>query len=177
MTAGEVHSDTGELYRSWAKRYGTVDTPKTKAVYGRLGRLGEVALDGFAVNCRNDYATIALSSLNNDLDIAESDSLLLTTVGTAENTDMKLSMAPAKEQKWDGYAPYLRLDDFGKPPILCEVIKARVRIRTSRPNLVVWAVNAEGIFVGNVPAVYENGELVFTLGSKSPSIYYLIQAE
>ena len=177
MTAGEVRSDTAELYRSWAKRYGTVDTPKTKSVYGRLGRLGKVELDGFTVNCQNDYATIALSSLNNALSIDETDSMLLTTVGTAENTDMKLSMAPAKEQKWDGYAPFLQMDDFGKAPILCEVIEAEIAIRTNRTNMVVWAVNAEGIFVGNVPAKYEDGYLKFTLGKKSPSIYYLIQAE
>ena len=32
LKQGEVISDTGELYRSWDKKYGTVDTPKTKAV-------------------------------------------------------------------------------------------------------------------------------------------------
>ena len=177
MSRGEVRSDTGELYRSWTKRYGTVDTPKTKAVYGRLGRVGRVQLEGFTVGCKNDYATIALSSLNNGHGLETTDSMLLTCVGNVENTDMKLSMAPSKVQKWDGYAPFLKMDDYGKPPILCEVIEADIAIRTSRQNLVVWAVNAEGIFVGNVPAKYEDGQLKFTLGKKSPSIYYLIQAE
>ena len=177
MTAGEVTSDTGELYRSWKKRYGTVDTPMTKAVYGRLGRVDKVELDGFALNCKNDYATIALSSLNNSHPLDSTDSMLLTCVGNVENTGMKLSMAPAKVQKWDGYAPFLQLDDYGTPPILCEVIETEVSIRTNRSNMVVWAVNAEGIFVGNVPTRYEDGCLKFTLGKKAPSIYYLIQAE
>ena len=98
-------------------------------------------------------------------------------MGVVENTDMKMSMAPAKVQPNDGLPPYLQMDDFGKAPILCEVIEAEVAIRTSHSNMVVWAINAEGIFVGNVPTKYEDGFLKFTLGQKSPSIYYLIQAE
>ena len=177
LAAGEVRSDTGELYRSWEKRYGTIDTAMTKSVYGRLGRLGTVELSGMTVNCKNDYAVLALSSLDNSLDLEHSNSMLLTTVGRVENTDMKMSMAPAKFQKNDGLPPYLQMDDFGKPPIVCEVIEADVAIKTEVKNLVVWAVNAEGIFVGNVPVRYEDGWLKFTLGKKSPSIYYLIQAE
>ena len=46
-----------------------------------------------------------------------------------------------------------------------------------RKNLVVWAVDADGIFVGNVPGRYEDGCACITLGKKSPSIYYLIQGE
>ena len=177
MSAGEVRSDTGELYRSWKKRYGTIDAPMTKSVYGRLSSLGTVELEGFRVRCKNDYAVLALSSLNNDLPLDHTDSMLLSCVGTVENTDMKMSMAPEAVQKHDGYGPWLQMDDLGKAPILCEVIEAEVAIRTSHSNMVVWAVNAEGIFVGNVPAKYEDGFLKFTLGQKSPSIYYLIQAE
>jgi len=177
LSKGEVRSDTGELYRSWKKRYGTVDTPRTKSVYGRLGRLGTVELDGFTVKCKNDYATVTISSLVNDQDIHTADSLLLTTVGVVENTDMKMSMAPAKVQPNDGLPPYLQMDDFGRAPIICEVIEADIALKTDVKNLVVWAVNAEGIFVGNVPVKYEDGWAKFTLGNKSPSVYYLIQAE
>lgn len=177
LEAGEVRSDTGEMYRSWKKRYGTIDTPMTKSVYGRLAENGTIALDGLSVKCDTEYAVIALSSLNNEQDIAHSDSLLLTTVGRVENTDMKMSLAPEHVQKNDGLPPYLQMDDFGKPPIICEVIEAEIELKTSRSNMVVWAVNAEGIFVGNVPTTYENGILKFKLGPKFPSIYYLIQAE
>lgn len=176
-SAGEVRSDTGELYRSWEKRLGTIDTPMTKSVYGRLNQNGTVELDGMKVTCRNDYAVIALSSLNNDLDLAHTDSMLLTAVGKVENTDMKMSKAPEEWQPNDGKPPYLQMDDFGKPPILCEVIEADIAIKTDRKNLVIWAVNAEGVFVGNVPVTYKDGFAHFTLGGVSPSIYYLIQAE
>ena len=176
-TAGEVRSDTGELYRSWEKRYGTVDSPMTKALYGRLGRNGTIELKGLTVRCKNDYAVIALSSLDNDKTIENSDSMLLTTVGVATNTDMKVRQLPGKEIPKDGHEPWMEVLDLGKPPIICEVIKAEISLKTQRKNLVVWAVNAEGIFVGNVPTRYEDGCLKFTLGEKHPSVYYLIQAE
>ncbi len=177
LEKGEVCSDTGELYRSWKKCYGTIDTPFSKAVYGKLNQNGEIALSGMKVTCNNDYAVIALSSLNNDLDLSKTDSILLTAVGKVENTDMKQSLAPDQVQKNDGLPPYMQLDDFGKAPIICEVIEAEIEIETNRSNMIVWAVNAEGVFVGTVPTTYENGKLKFTLGEKSPSIYYLIQAE
>ena len=177
LEKGEVRSDTGELYRSWKKRYGTVDTPKSKAVYGRLDQVGEIALSGMKVNCKNDYAVIAVSSLNNELDLNKTDCMLLTAVGKVENTDMKQSLAPEEVQKNDGLPPYMQMDDFGKPPILCEVIEAEIELETDRNNMVIWAVNAEGVYVGNVPTAYENGKLKFTLGDKFPSVYYLIEAE
>ena len=67
--------------------------------------------------------------------------------------------------------------DYGKPPITVEVIEADIAIKTERHDLIVWAVNAEGYFVGKVPARYEDGCLKFTVGKTMPSAYYLIQAE
>ncbi len=177
ISAGEVTSDTGELYRSWEKRYGTVDTKMTKCVYGRLDKIGKIELDGMEITSNNDYAVIAASSLNNDLDIEHTDSILITTVGYAENTDMKMSVA--REQSGDeNLPPFMQMDDFGRPPIVCEVIEADIRIRNPRKNLVIWAVNSEGVFLGNVPIKYEDdGWFNFKLGEKCPTAYYLIQAE
>jgi len=177
LEKGEVLSDTGELYRSWKKRFGTVDTPKTKVVYGRLNTVGEIRLKGLSLRCDNDYAVIALSSLENDKDLSECDSILLTAVGKVENTDMKSSLAPEEIQPKDGLAPYMQLDDFGKPPILCEVIESEIRLDTKWTNLAVWAVNAEGLYSGRIPVRYEDGKALFTIGKDYPSIYYLIQAE
>ena len=177
LASGEVRSDTGEMYRSWKKRYGTIDTKMTKCVYGRLSWQGRVELDGMQVSCANDYAVIALSSLNNDLDLEHTDSMLLTTVGRVENTDMKMTIAPLSIQPKDGRPPYMQMEDFGHAPIVCEVIEAEIRLKTNRTNLVVWSVNAEGVFAGCVPVTYDDGYAVFRLGQQYPSIYYLIQAE
>ena len=177
LASGEVRSDTGELYRNWKKCYGTIDTPMTKSVYGRLSRNGKIQLDGMSVNCTNDYAVIAISSLENDKDLAHSQSMLLTAVGRVENTGMKMSEAPDKFQPLDGKPPYMQMDDFGTAPILCEVIEAEIAIKTDQRNLRIWGVNSEGVYIGTMPITYEDGYAKFTIGKKSPSIYYLIQAQ
>ncbi len=162
MSKGEITSDTGELYRSWKKNYGKIDSGRTKVAYGFLGKNGEIAMDGMTVCSETDFAVVALSSLTDD-DICKSDNMLLTTVGRAQNTDAR----------FEGEQMY----DFGRAPITVEVIEADVSIRTERRDLIVWAVNAEGFFVGKVPSRYEDGCLKFTLGKTMPSMYYLIQAE
>ncbi len=177
LNSGEVVSDTGELYRSWKKKYGTVDTSMTKCVYGRLGQNNVLELDGMQVKCSNDYAVIAISSLNNDLDLAHTDSMLLTAVGNVTNTDMQVVDAPEFPAPRDGFPPYQKLVNYGKPPIICEVIEADIALKTNQTNLMIRAVNAEGQYVGTVPVTYKDGWAHFSLGKVSPSIYYLIQAE
>ena len=175
LSKGEVTSDTGELYRSWEKKYGVVDTPMTKAVYGRLGQNGTLELKDMTVTCANDYAVIALSSLNNDLEISQSDSMLLTAVGEVTNTDMQWEEGVFPK---DGFGPYCEMKDFGKPPIICQVIEAQIAIRTDRRDLAIWSIGPEATFVGSVPVKYEDGYAKFTIGAiKNASIYYLIQGE
>ncbi len=158
----DVKSDTGELYRSWEKNYGTIDTALTKCVYGLLGKNAPISLDGLTVDSKTDFAVIALSSLT-DKPLIGSDNILLTTVGRAKNTDAK----------FDGE----QMLDYGKPPILIEVIEAKITLKTVQSDLKVWAVNAEGFFIGRIPSEYKDGKLMFKLGDMYPSMYYLIQAE
>lgn len=159
---GEVLSDTGELYRSWTKEFGYVDTPKTKCAYGFLGKNAPVELSGVTIDCKTDFAVIALSALSKE-DIASADQMLLTTVGRAKNTD----------SKFDGDL----MLDIGKPPVQIEVIEAEIEIETSVQGLRVWAISPEGYYIGNVPQSYADGKLRLTLGTESQSMYYLIIKE
>ncbi|MBR6558425.1 MAG: hypothetical protein IKT70_05375 [Clostridia bacterium] len=161
-SAGEVRSDTGELYRSWEKNYGTIDTPFTKCVYGFLGKNGELELDGLSVKCENDFAVIAMSSLDGEK-ISSSKNMLLTTVGRAFNQDAKFA-----DEK---------MLDYGHAPIMIEVIKSEIKIKTDCPDLRVWSVNSEGFYVGAIPTEYKDGVLSFKLGDNFRSMYYLIQSE
>jgi hypothetical protein len=160
--ATEVRSDTGELYRNWARKYGTIDTAMTKCVYGFVGGVAPIGLNGLTVDCKTDFAVIALSSLSKQ-PLSKTDNILLTAVGRATNTDIR----------FDGDL----LKDFGRPPILIEVVEVRIALKTENSRLKVWAVNAEGFYIGAIPATYENGELVFTLGVSCLSMYYLISEE
>ncbi len=161
-SAGEVKSDTGELYRSWEKNYGTVDTDLTKCAYGFLQKNGEIELDGVSVKCDTDFAVIAMSSLDGEK-ISASKNILLTTVGRAFNTDAKFA-----DEK---------MLDYGKPPILIEAIETEIKIKTECKDLRVWSVNSEGFYVGAIPTEYKDGELSFKLGKNFRSMYYLIQSE
>ncbi len=154
-----VVSDTGELYRNFKKNYGKIDTDRTKCAFGFLKKNGEVELKGMKVSCKTDFAVIALSSLTDD-PIGHSDNILLTTVGRAKNTEAKF-----KKEK---------MLDYGKAPILIENIETEIEIDTVHPDLTVWAISAEGYYIGTVPTTYENGKMKIRLGEVSQSMYYLI---
>ena len=158
----DVLSDTGELYRNWEKNYGWINTPMTKCAYGFLGKNEPQSLSGVTVDCKTDFAVIALSSLT-DKEISQSDNILLTAVGRAKNTD----------SKFDGE----QMLDYGKPPVLIEAIEAEISIETNHPDLVVWAISAEGYYIGTVPMNYADGKLTFKIGEVSNSMYYLIVKE
>lgn len=162
--AGEVSSDNGQLYRSWKKRVGWINTPRTKAVYGFVGGQGEIRLGAAGVTAETDFATIAISSLT-DAPIEVSDNMLLTAVGRADNTDARYN---------EDHTVQLNL---GHGPILVEAIRAGIAIKTDRKNLCVWAVNPRGIYIGKMPAEYRDGEFRFSIGGEFASMYYLIQAE
>ena len=160
MEAQEVRADNGQMYRTWKHNYGWIDTEMSKCVYGSLQKNGKLELEGMSVKCDTDFGVIALSSLSED-PIAKSDNLLLTTVGRAENTGAKMVGDLMVE--------------LGGNPVQVEVIKADIRIKTERKNLVVYSISPEGFIQGNVPATYEDGVLSFTVGEKWRSMYYLIQ--
>jgi hypothetical protein len=166
LDAGEVLSDTGELYRSWTKRIGWIDTPRTKAAYGFLGQAGRLELRGFALEVQTDFATIALSSLTDD-PIEESGSLLLTAVGRCDNTGARYDEA------------HTRQFDPGHAPVLIEPIEAQLQIKTSRPNLKVWVISEHAEAVSSLPTEYVDGRLRFQIGAQPAwncsTMYYLIR--
>lgn len=161
---GEIVSDTGEMYRSWDKRYGWIDSPRTKAVYGFVGDAGVIELQGMTVEALTDFATIAVSSLT-DEPLDHSDSILLTAVGRSDNTG-----AEYNEDHTSELMP-------GSPPIRIEIIQSRIQLLTNETALRVWSVNPEGFYTGEVPSHVEDGVLSFELGKKYPSMYYLIQKQ
>ena len=165
-----VMSDNGQMWRNISKKFGAIDTPRTKVIYGKLmaGRANSATpaegtqVDGMVVKGMTDFGVVALSSLTDD-PIEKSDNLLLTTIGRARNTDAV----------WDGE----KLIDYGKAPIMSEVIRATISVRTERDDLQVWGVNSEGYYVGRIPTTYEDGVMTFTVGEKLPASYYVLVAE
>ena len=167
--AGLLVADNGQMRKDVKKKIGVIDTPRTKVVYGKLAsarfakvEADDTAADGFNVESKTDFGVVALSSLTND-PIEKTDNMLLTTIGRARNTDAQ----------FDGD----KMIDVGRPPILSEVIQAKIAIRTERTDLKVWGVNAEGYYVGKKEAKFEDGWMTFEVGDTLPASYYLIVAD
>ncbi len=159
---GEVLSDTKELYRNLKKGIGWVDTPKTKAVYGFLGKEDEVAITDLNIDVKTDFATVAISSLTDD-PINSSPNMLLTAVGRAENTDSKYNETRTQQL------------DPGHGPILIDIIEAAIKIKTDKKTLRVMAINPQGLLTGYIPSEYKDGYFSFEIGKEFQSMYYLIQ--
>jgi len=156
---GYVESTTGELYRNYEKHYGKVDTDMTKCAFGFLGNNGVIELNGLSVEAKTDFAVVAVSSLT-DKALKESDNILLTAVGRAKNAN----------SEFEGE----KMINIGEPPVLIENIEAEIALETIYSDMNVWAISAEGYYIGTVPTEYKDGKLKITLGEKSMSMYYLI---
>ena len=175
-TPGMLVSDTGELWRDLKKRIGAIDTPRTKIAYGFLSRGGAqastkkavkegVSLNGVTIECKTDFGVIALSSLTDD-PIETSDNILISAIGRARNTGAQ----------FDGE----KMLELGQPPILAEVISARITLKTDKAKtLRVWGVNAEGYYAGKCLTT-DNGDgtVSFEIGDENnPACYYLVVAD
>ena len=53
-------------------------------------------------------------------------------------------------------------------------IEAEIEIETKYSDLKVWAISAEGYYIGNVPTSYKDGKFTLRVGEVSKSMYYLI---
>ena len=160
--ATEIRSETGELYRNLAKKYATIDTPRTKVAYGQVGAAGEIRLNGLTIHSRSDFAVIAISSLT-DADTAHTNNLLLTAIGRADNTGAEYNSDHTIQFK------------TGHGPIQVEVIEATLELTTEIPMLQIRAINPAGLVIGQIPVTYADGKAKFTIGATSASMYYLIQ--
>jgi len=163
---GQIISDTGEMGRSWSKRWGWIDTPRTKAVFGFLAEAGKIALKGLELEVTTDFATIVFNSLTDD-PLDQADTILLTAVGRADNSDAQYD------------AEHTKQFSFGRPPILIEPIEAKIRLKTGRSNLKVLVISEHAELVTKLPVQYQDGVLSFEIGpqpSWNPStMYYLIK--
>ena len=160
LSKKEVRSDTGEMYRTWRDNYGWIDTDRTKCVYGFLEKNGQIDLNGASIECQNDFAVIAMSSLNNEA-LDKTDNILLTTIGRAYN----------KDAKFDGDA----MVEWGTNPTQIEVIHATIKLKTDKKEMKVYSITPEGNHYGTVASTWEDGVLTFTVGEHWRSMYYLIQ--
>ena len=138
---------------------GIVDSPSTKAVYGKLE--GSTELTGMRVETQQDWGVIALSSLS-DAPIATSQNMLLSVMGDVRNQGQSCK---------DGF-----LEQLGTLPIEVELVKATITLDCPYgEDMCVWGIGASGNYVGKVPVTVGDGTITFSVGDpKFPACYYLI---
>jgi hypothetical protein len=151
----------GQIRHAIAQGVVTVDSPRTQALIGNLGAAGTVLTHDLQIECVTGFATIALSSLS-DTPIAQSNQLLLTAVGRAENSGFRYNLSRQKRIA------------AGTGPILVEPVTATVAINNARRDLKVQALAATGEVLGDVPAQSVDGHLTFRIGLPCKTIYYRI---
>lgn len=105
VTASPIVSDTGELvWRGGAKGTGlvTIDTPRSQALIGWLGRTGAGAkTQNLSVDARTPFCALTLSALD-DKPIASARRLLLTATARTANTGMEWNAKRTSVDTWGG---------------------------------------------------------------------------
>jgi hypothetical protein len=91
--------------------------------------------------------------------------------------NMLMETLPPEWQKDDFFVETTPDDDFWWKKFEDTLLDSLITIATERTDLQVWGVNAEGFYVGRIPAKFEDGTMRFTVGKTLPACYYLIVAE
>jgi hypothetical protein len=155
-------SSTGQIRHDIEKRILLLDSPRTQAITGFLAAAGTQKTSGLEATSDTLFATIAASSLN-DQPLAQSDHILLTAVGRAENTDFSYNLL--RNQRISS----------GVGPILIDPVRARISLRTTQRELQVIPIAADGSQGKPLATSYADGILAFEIGPESKTIYYTLE--
>ncbi|MCW8131944.1 MAG: cellulase family glycosylhydrolase [Planctomycetota bacterium] len=82
-------SDTGEVKRDWATGWQSIDTPRTQALQGYIGELGEVKLGAVAFRIKTRFAVVCLQSLTAE-PVSASKKLLLSVCARVESDNGRM---------------------------------------------------------------------------------------
>ena len=151
-------SSTGEIVSDNMLPEMKVITPKSECITTgkREGKAGALSF-----RSGTGFQTISVHSLDNR-PIRESSSLLLFHLTDTKNTGEKFS------------GPDLRyLLDYGRAPMLQEIVSADVSLQLSPGNWSVSALNMSGSVKSTVKAVFREGKLRFSPSTGNALIYHL----
>jgi uncharacterized glyoxalase superfamily protein PhnB len=121
-TGKRLDSDTGELSLDYGRGLLTIDTPRTQGAVGYLGAAGAIDLGALRIEAATEFAAITATSLDGQ-PLGRSRRVLLTSVARAEHTGQAYGPPanPRPGASWSLWAE-------GRPPILAEPVRARVRL-------------------------------------------------
>ncbi|MBM4018528.1 MAG: hypothetical protein FJ288_09415 [Planctomycetes bacterium] len=148
-------SDTGELVLDTEKGLFTVNTPRSKAAIGVLGKAGRLDLGGAAIECKTAFAAVMMTSLD-ARPIGQSKRLLVTAVSRAENTGQAFARNKSA------------IAERGREPVLVEPVECRIALPMPAAAA-VFPLDETGKRRARLPAQMEAGVLrIDTAAACSP---------
>ncbi len=114
-----VRSQTGELAWDYGTGVVRLDTPKSQGAAGFLSRAGRIDLGSLALDCKNDYASLLVVSLD-DRPLIESRKLLI--------------QAMTEEQPYGFTVQGNRIASLGGAPLGVRRIQATVTLKSTGPS-------------------------------------------
>jgi hypothetical protein len=152
-----IRSVTGQLaWDTSGRGFFTVNTAGTKAVVG-FAEGKELALGDVKIRLDSPFASLFLTALDRDADLAHGKRALLTVLARQSNTGFRY------------FTPDNKVIDNGGPPILLEPVKATVTI-SGRAIAAVNILDHDGQRTGRTLSVTD-GRFVLD-GAKDKAIYY-----
>jgi len=166
-SAPPLRSDTGEL--NWQvdeKRGGlvTIDTPRTKAVIGRLGGR-KVELEGLTVTMPEtdtNFAAVTLTAMDGK-PLAESGRILITAVGRVENTGMGWNQDHTSVS-----------DRWGTAPTIAEGVTADLLLGSRLAEATFAPLDGRGQPRDPRTLQSDDGTLAFRLEPRYRTLWYVL---
>ncbi len=139
----QLLSDTGELHCNYGSGLFTINTPKTQAVIGFLGKAKDISLPKLSVTrCETEFATVTATSLDGQ-PIGASRRVLVTVVGRSENTAQGFWSQPTDPNSWTPEYSWM-LPAAGRLPVIAEPIRATITIAWNSDSKVIYELDATG---------------------------------
>jgi len=157
----EVASDTGELWRDWARGIGTINTPRTQAAYGLLGDAAPLNTADCTFSISTRYASVSLSSLTL-APLSSSYRWLLVAAARAENYGQAANRAMT------------RITQNGVAPVMCEPVDGVIRVQCAATAATLYPVRVNGTRAAGVPLAVSNGVVTIALGAAHRTVFYEI---
>jgi hypothetical protein len=169
-TKKQVRSVTGEIATDLARGIYRIDTPRAQAVAGMLGKAGMQKLSDVTIVSKNDYACVAVVSLD-EQPIATSRQILAQIGTIARPTGWKETPTriPTKEGIVDGS----RIVDAGRPPWRIEKMHGAIGVKNLSINTAT-ALDPNGMPIADIPIWRGDGEIRISLPSNA--LYVCLRA-
>jgi len=157
-------SVTGQLLLESSKNFMSVDTPRTQGICAEADTAA--TLTDFTVRQMTVRGNLAITSVDGDRPIRESERLVLVYATNALNTDMEFEDATRR----------VRVSP-GKPPVLIETGKFTITLRHKLADkLKVYALDFDGSRRCGLAAASKDGELTLTVDTATvpggPVLYF-----